>query len=181
MLTTNLDRYDSQREEFRTDERVYLNTTKTLTHLCRTGNAIGVRPVSMMWDIAGVRLTEAFLEMGLYSEPLFCELPLFADGFVSFGHPATIKGLQALLDFFPKRADWQWFTSVIGGNAFPVLAGAIEAGGHVAIGVADHPLRRTRPPHERRTRRTRHRDGSGYGPRSRHRSRGPRNARTAGR
>ncbi|OHV30934.1 MULTISPECIES: 3-keto-5-aminohexanoate cleavage protein [Pseudofrankia] len=138
MLTTNLDRYDSRRREFASVDRVYLNTTKMLTDLCETVSAVGVRPVPMMWNIAGVRLTEAFLEMGLYQEPLFCELTVFADPFVSYGHPATIRGLHALLDFVPPRANWQWLTSVIGGNAFPVLAGAIEAGGHVAIGVADH-------------------------------------------
>lgn len=139
MLTTNMDRYDAQRKAFFSEERVYLNTTKMLRHLCETVNAIGVRPMSMIWNIAGIRLTEAFQELGLYPERLVTELTLFADPFVSFGHPATIKGLHALLDFFPQRADWQWFTSVIGGNAFPALAGAIEAGGHVAIGVADHP------------------------------------------
>ncbi|OHV22658.1 hypothetical protein BBK14_25450 [Parafrankia soli] len=139
MLTTNLDRYDARRRAFISDERVYLNTTKMLTHVCETVSAVGVQPVSMIWNIAGVRLTEAFLEMGLYKEPLFCELTLFADPFVSYGHPATIRGLHALLDFFPARANWPWFLSVIGGNAFPALAGAIESGGHVAIGVADHP------------------------------------------
>lgn len=141
MLTTNLDRYDSERKAFASVDRVYLNTTKMLMDLCETVSAVGVQPVSMIWNIAGARLTKAFLEMGLYSEPLFCELTVFADPFVSYGHPATIRGLHALLDFFPVRANWEWFVSVIGGNAFPVLAGAIESGGHVAIGVADHPYR----------------------------------------
>ena len=139
MLTTNLDRYDAERKVFLSGDRVYLNTTNMLTYLCESMKAIGVTPMSMMWNIAGVRLTEAFLEMGLYSEPMPCELTLFADGFPGYGHPATIRGLHALLDFFPARAaNWQWFLSVIGGNAFPALAGAIECGGHVAIGVADH-------------------------------------------
>ncbi|MDT3445785.1 MULTISPECIES: 3-keto-5-aminohexanoate cleavage protein [unclassified Pseudofrankia] len=141
MLTTNLDWYDSERKAFNSVDRVYLNTTQMLTYLCETTAAIGVRPVSMIWDVSGVRLSEAFLEMGLYKDPLFCEVTLFGDRFVSFGHPATIRGLHALLDFFPKQADWQWLTSVIGGNPFPALAGAIEAGGHVAIGVADHPFK----------------------------------------
>jgi 3-keto-5-aminohexanoate cleavage enzyme len=139
MLTTNLDSYDPERKAFTSHDRVYLNTTGMLTHLCRTAKAVGVMPVSMMWDVAGVRLTEAFLDMGLYQEPLLCELPLFAGGFVSYGHPATIGGMQALIDFFPPGANWQWMVSVIGGNAFPVLAGAIASGGHVAVGVADHP------------------------------------------
>lgn len=139
MLTTNLDSYDPEQKAFTSGDRVYLNTTNMLTHLCETASAAGVRPVSMMWDIAGVRMTEAFLDMGLYEEPLLCELPLFAGGFVSYGHPATIRGMEALVDFFPPGANWQWMVSVIGGNAFPVVAGAIASAGHVAIGVADHP------------------------------------------
>jgi uncharacterized protein (DUF849 family) len=91
----------------------------------------------MLWGVAGVRLTEVFVEMGLYDDPVFCELPLFAGGFVGYGHPATIKGMQALLDFFPSRASWEWVVNVTGGNAFPVIAGAIESGGHVAVGIPD--------------------------------------------
>ena len=140
MLTSNVDRYDAASKAFLSGDRVYRNTTNMLTYLCEAMPAIGVTPMPMMWNIAGVRLTDAFLDMGLFSEPLPCELTLFADDFRGYGHPATIRGLHALLDFFPARAaNWQWFLSVIGGNAFPALAGAIEAGGHVAIGVADHP------------------------------------------
>jgi uncharacterized protein (DUF849 family) len=137
MLTTNVDIYDPQRKDFLTGEWVYTNTTSMLKELTEAVRAIGVKPVSMIWGVAGVRLTEAFLEMGLYDEPLFCELPLFAGGFIGYGHPATIKGLQALLDFFPSASNWQWIANVTGGNAFPVIAGAIERGGHVAVGIPD--------------------------------------------
>jgi uncharacterized protein (DUF849 family) len=74
-------------------------------------------------------------------DPLMCELSPFGDGFGAFGHPATVKGLQALLDFFPAAANWAWMVDVIGANSFPVLAHSIACGGHVAIGVADHPYR----------------------------------------
>jgi uncharacterized protein (DUF849 family) len=138
MLTTNLDRYDRDRKDFVTEDRVYLNTTRMLKYLCRTARDIGVKPASMMWDVAGVRLTEAFLDMGLYQEPLFCEIPLFRDGFESFGHPATAEGMDALLRFFPPGADWQWFTDTTGGNDFPVATLALARGGHVCVGLGDH-------------------------------------------
>jgi 3-keto-5-aminohexanoate cleavage enzyme len=137
MLTTNVDIYDAAREDFRTGEWVYTNTTTMLKELCETVTALGVKPVAMMWDVAGVRLTEAFLDMGLYQAPLFCELPLFGEAFIGYGHPATIKGMQALLDFFPADANWPWIANVTGANAFPVIAGAIERGGHVAVGIPD--------------------------------------------
>lgn len=141
MITTNIDWYDSERREFKgSGDRVYLNTTRMLQELCKNMNTISVRPVAMIWNIAGIRLTKAFIEMGLFTEPLMCELSVFGDGFEEFGHPATVDGLQALTDFFPDGANWQWMVSCIGANPFPVHAYAIANGGHVAIGLGDHPF-----------------------------------------
>ena len=65
MITTNMDFYDRERKQFRgSRERIYLNTTKMLEELCESVKAVGVRPVAMMWNIAGIRLTQAFIEMG---------------------------------------------------------------------------------------------------------------------
>ena len=139
MLTTNMDWYDRDRRQFQgSRERIYLNTTKMLEELCETMNGLGVRPVAMIWNVAGVRLTQAFIEMGLMKTPLMCELSVFGAGFQQFGHPATVQGLQALLDFFPRDADWQWMVSVMGENPFPLNAYAIANGGHVAVGLGDY-------------------------------------------
>ncbi len=139
MLTTNMGMYDPERKEFEWADRVYSNTVDALRYLCETVRAVGVKPAAMMWNVAAVRLTEAFVEMGLYEEPLFCELPLFSDRLMAYGHPGTVKGMQALLEFFPPRANWVWVVNLVGVNSFPVLAGAIECGGHVALGIADYP------------------------------------------
>lgn len=139
MLTVNLDWYDRERRQFRgSRDRVYLNTTKMLEELCETTRALGVRPVAMMWNIAGIRLTQAFIEMGLMHEPLMCEFSVFGEGFEQFGHPATIEGLQALVDFIPAGRPWHWMVSTIGANPFPLQAYAIAKGGHVAVGLGDH-------------------------------------------
>lgn len=139
MLTTNMDWYEGEQKQFRgSRERIYLNTTKMLQELCGTMNSLGVRPVAMMWNVAGVRLTEVFIEMGLMQEPLMCELTLFGAGFQQFGHPPTVKGLQALLDFFPAGRNWQWMVSVMGENPFPLNAYAIANGGHIALGLGDY-------------------------------------------
>jgi uncharacterized protein (DUF849 family) len=140
MGTTNLDRYDVDGRKFiGNGDQVYLNTTNTLIQLCAQSRAAGVRPVSMIWDLAGVRLTEAFAEMGLYDQPLLCEVSMFGDEFPGYGTPGTIRGLQATLDLFPPGSTWNWMANVVGGNAFPVIAAAIALGGHVAVGVADYP------------------------------------------
>jgi 3-keto-5-aminohexanoate cleavage enzyme len=146
MLTTNMGIFDPHAKQFRTEDRIYLNTIDMLVYLCETVRSVDVKPVSMIWNVAGVRLTEAFLEMGLYDEPLYCELPLFGDELMAFGHPATTKGLQALLDFFPPGANWPWIVNVVGSNAFPVVAGAIERGGHIAVGIPDCSYAELGPP-----------------------------------
>jgi 3-keto-5-aminohexanoate cleavage enzyme len=139
MLTTNLDRYDSERREIITSgDRIYLNTTNMLRYLCENARAVGVKPISMIWNTAGARLTHEFLEMGLYEEPLVCELSLFGEGFGGYGHPPTVRGLQALLDFMPSGSNWYWMVDAIGINSFPILATAMAMGGHVVIGVADY-------------------------------------------
>jgi 3-keto-5-aminohexanoate cleavage enzyme len=141
MLTVNMDWYDATRKQFRGGgDRVYLNTTAMLQELCESTRSIGVRPVAMMWNVASIRVTQAFIEMGLFQEPLMCEFTVFGEGFDSFGHPATVQGLQSLMDFVPPGADWRWMVSAIGANPFPVHAHAIANGGHVAIGLGDHPF-----------------------------------------
>lgn len=140
MLTTNLDVYDRTEKQYRgRGNSLYINTTAMLKELCEKTRAINVRPVAMMWNIAGIRLTQTFIEMGLLQTPLMCEFTVFGDGFEGFGHPATVKGLQALVDFMPEGADWHWMVSVIGANPFPMHSYAIANGGHVAIGLGDHP------------------------------------------
>jgi uncharacterized protein (DUF849 family) len=139
MLTTNIDSYDPGKKAFTTLDRVYSNTTGTLIDISERVRAVGVKPVPMLWNIAGVRLTQTFLEMGVVEHPLFCEVSVFGDPHLGFGHPATIKGLDAVVDFFPAGADWRWTVSVIGANGFGVLAAAIERGGDAAIGLHDYP------------------------------------------
>ncbi len=139
ILTTNIDAYDVQKKAFGSLDRVYSNTTRTLIDISRRVSAVGVMPVPMMWNVAGVRVTEKLVQMGIFKEPMFCEVSLYGEPYLGFGHPATIKGLEAIVDFFPPDANWRWTVSVIGANAFAVIAGALERGGDVAIGLHDYP------------------------------------------
>jgi uncharacterized protein (DUF849 family) len=139
MLTTNLDSYDAEKHAFTSLDRVYSNTTRTLMDIAGRVSAVGVKPVPMLWNVAGVRVTQKLIEMGVFKEPMFCEVSVYGEPYLGFGHPATIKGLDAVIDFFPPDADWRWTVSVIGANAFAVLANAIERGGDIAIGLHDYP------------------------------------------
>jgi 3-keto-5-aminohexanoate cleavage enzyme len=138
MASSNLTQYHPAKREFVGDgDSLYKSTINTLRELCEGSRAVGVTPVAMLWNVASIRLTEAFLDMGLYSKPLLCELPLFADHMLAYGHPPTLKGLSSLCEFMPR--EWIWMASPVGANAFPVAAAAIAMGGHVTIGAADYP------------------------------------------
>jgi len=139
IITTNLDAYDAERKTFTSLDRVYSNTTRTLIDIAERVSAVGVKPVPMFWNVASVRVAQKLVEMGVLKEPLFCEVSVYGEPYLGFGHPATIKGLDAVLDFIPPEADWRWTVSVIGANAFAVLADAIDRGGDIAIGLHDYP------------------------------------------
>jgi uncharacterized protein (DUF849 family) len=139
IITTNLDSYDAEKRAFTSFDRVYSNTTRTLIDIAERVSAVGVKPVPMFWNVASVRVTQKLVEMGVFKEPLFCEVSVYGEPYLGFGHPATIKGLDAVLDFIPPEANWRWTVSVIGANAFALLADAMERGGDIAIGLHDYP------------------------------------------
>jgi uncharacterized protein (DUF849 family) len=140
MATSNVDTYDPQGKRFKTNETVYLNTTKTWQFFAETMKSVGVKPIQALWNISSVRATQAFVEMGVFKEPAYCELVL-TEGWLLSGHPGTIKGMEAFLDFLPAKQNWQWSVLCVGGNLFPIAAAAMESGGHVSIGLGDYPYR----------------------------------------
>lgn len=138
MATSNVDTYDPTNKQFKTTETVYVNTTKTWQYFAETMKSVGVKPITALWNIPSIRATQAFLEMGLFTEPLYSELVLTEDWLLA-GHPGTIKGLEAFLEFMPKGIQWNWSVLCVGGNLFAVAAAAIERGGHISIGLGDYP------------------------------------------
>jgi uncharacterized protein (DUF849 family) len=140
MATGNVDLFDPTAKRFKTTETVYLNTTKTWQFFAETMKSVGVKPIQALWHVGSVRATQAFVEMGVFEEPLYCELALMEGGILA-GHPGTIKGMEAFLDFFPAKGNWHWSVLSYGGNLFPVAAAAMERGGHVSIGLGDYHYR----------------------------------------
>ncbi|MGE0822981.1 MAG: 3-keto-5-aminohexanoate cleavage protein [Candidatus Binatia bacterium] len=138
MATSNVDTYDPKAKRYKTTETVYMNTTKTWQFFAETMKSVGVKPIQALWNISSIRATQAFVDMGIFTEPVYCELAL-TENWLLAGHPGTVKGMEAFLDFFPAQQNWHWSVLCVGGNLFPLIAAAIERGGHVSIGLGDYP------------------------------------------
>jgi uncharacterized protein (DUF849 family) len=115
---------------------LYQNSPVTWTTLATKIRELGMKPVPILWDIGSVRGTQALVEMGLLAPPLFCEVALTEAGQLC-GHPGTMKGLQAHLDFFPGDG-WLWTVLVWGASLLPMAEAVIRKGGHISIGLGDY-------------------------------------------
>lgn len=136
MGSVNVDKYDARRKTYLSENLVYTNSTETLRYLIEKINATGIKLYVVSWNIGFTRITESFLEMGLVPEPVFLCFCL-TDSWYLGGHPGTIRGLQAHLDFLPRQYRIEWTVCNFGGNVFPAAAAAIAEGGHVSIGLGD--------------------------------------------
>ncbi len=135
--STNVDVYDAQAKAYRTDDLSYVNTIGTLRFFAERLRALGVKPVIVSWTIPFTRTLEAFLDMGLVDEPVYLLFALSDSGYLG-GHPGTVRGLMAHLDFLPRNRRIEWSVNNKVGNLFGPAAAAIEMGGHVAVGLGDY-------------------------------------------
>jgi len=120
------------------DELVYYNSVGVLKALAARARAVGALPMAAIWNVGSLRLLEAFCTTGVLPNTIFAEL-FTTEGGLLPGHPGTVRGLQALIDFVPESVDCVWAAACYGANALPLAEHAIAQGGHVAIGLGDYP------------------------------------------
>lgn len=137
MGSLNVDVYNPQGRRFETHERVYKNSTGTLTYLCETMKRVGVKPYLSCWNIGFTRCAAAFIDMGIVAEPAYIGFILTDNSFLG-GHPGTLKGLQAHLDFLPADKRFVWTVVNYGGNLLGLAGAIIAMGGHISIGLGDY-------------------------------------------
>jgi uncharacterized protein (DUF849 family) len=138
MGTSNVDVFDPRKRRFLTEDVVYMNPTKTLRYFAETIRAAGVRPYMALWNVSSIRITEAFVESGLFERPLYAGIVLSEAGLLA-GNPGTVRGLEAMVDFIPANLQMRWSVMCVGGNLFPLVGATLERGGHIAIGLGDYP------------------------------------------
>ncbi len=118
---------------------VYKNDTAMLEEFARRMPELGVRPGFISWTVAFTRCFEALREMGLVQGTPYLNFELTDSGILG-GHPGTIKGLFAHLDFLP-HGPLEWTVCNKIGNLVGPAVAAIEMGGHVAVGLGDYGYR----------------------------------------
>jgi uncharacterized protein (DUF849 family) len=135
----NIDPYDPVTKTFRTESIVYHTSVAGLRHEIEAISDAGVTVQSVLWTVGSARCLGAFLSMGLLPSPAFAQVTL-SDVMLST-HPGTVRGMQALVEFLPRDHDVHWTVSCFGGNLLRLVSSAIEAGGHISIGLGDYPYR----------------------------------------
>lgn len=58
-----------------------------------------------------------------------------------YGDPATARGLDAFLDFFPKDSGWNWTVLASWASLFTAAHTVLERGGNLSIGLGDYHYR----------------------------------------
>lgn len=140
MGSVNVDRYNAQARRFESTNLVYRNSTETLMYFAEHIKAAGLKPYLVSWNIGFTRYVQAFMDMGLLGEPGFICFCLTDNTFLG-GHPGTLKGLQAHLDFLPADRRTEWTVVNFGGNLFSLAGSIIAQGGHISIGLGDYTYR----------------------------------------
>jgi uncharacterized protein (DUF849 family) len=138
LASTNIDPYVPG-EGFRVSDLVYCNPVAGIRAQAAALRRVGVRPEAVLWNVGSARLLGALLEDGTLEEPVLAEIAL-SDLLLSC-HPATERGLDALLDFLPADRRIRWAVLVPGGSILPLVPAIVERGGHIAIGLGDAPFR----------------------------------------
>lgn len=140
MGSVNVDRYNGQARRFETTNLVYKNSTETLMYFAEHIKKAGLKPYLVSWNIGFTRYVQAFMDMGLLAEPGYICFCLTDNTFLG-GHPGTLKGLQAHLDFLPPDRRTEWTVVNFGGNLFSLAGSIIAQGGHISIGLGDYTYR----------------------------------------
>ncbi len=137
LASTNLPIYFEDKCELGGDDLAYSNTVGMLKALAEKSIEVGAIPMAAIWNVGSLRLLDAFLATGVMQSPCYAEL-FFTEGGLIAGHPCSLAGLDAYLAFLPK-VECAWAVACYGANLLELAEVAIERGGHVALGLGDHP------------------------------------------
>ena len=116
---------------FNFNERVFINTPDHLTVMAERVQAAGVLPELECFDTGFVRFGASMIADGLIKKPALFQLVLG----IRWGAEASLESLVAMRSLIPPGSNWAAFGP--SRLAFPMVAQAVLAGGHVRVGMED--------------------------------------------
>jgi uncharacterized protein (DUF849 family) len=139
MGSINVDLWDIERGAFRTRDVVYVNTTEHLIAMMTAFQEHGIPATIACWDVGQVRTGRLLQAAGLLRPTILWQL-IFATDVQPQAAEPTLKGLEAMVEAVP--AGQPWSVMCLHGDVLPLASLAIAMGGHVQIGLGDHPYSR---------------------------------------
>lgn len=123
---------------FRSADKLYLNRTSDLIASAKALRDAGIGVSCVVWEIGYTRRLTAFLDAGIIAAPAYVLFHLTSGGMLS-GHPATAEGLDTHLAFLPRVHRAEWSVMNFYGSVLPLAEKILLSGGHLQIGLGDHP------------------------------------------
>lgn len=143
MGSSNIDIYNPATREFLIGGdiyeagSIYENRTADLRFMAGEMKALGIKPYLVLWNVPYGRLAQAFLSAGWLDAPGYASIAL-AENALS-GHPASIAGIEGYLNLCIDQR-MQWTVQCYGTSMLPLVPEIVRRGGHVSIGLGDHPF-----------------------------------------
>lgn len=116
---------------FNFNERVFVNTPDHLVHMAERVQAAGVLPELECFDTGFVRFGAKMIADGLIRKPALFQLVMG----IRWGAEMSLESLVAMRALIPPGSNWAAFGP--SRLAFPMVAQAVLAGGHVRVGMED--------------------------------------------
>lgn len=133
------DRWEPQDRRFATEDTVVVNPVSYLRELLGVVRENGLSVYPVVWSAGAVRTARRLQEAGVLERTTLWCLGFTGED-VPGGPPATPATLRTFLDELPPGAPWT--VHCRSGDVLPLAAWAITQGGHVSIGLGDHPYSR---------------------------------------
>lgn len=113
-------------------DMAYVSTAEMLRIGAARIKQLGVKPELECFDTGHVWLANQLVAEGLVEPPPLYQLCMG----IPYGAPAEPRVLQAMVDLLPAGAQWAAFG--IGRMQLPMVAQAVQLGGHVRVGLEDN-------------------------------------------
>ena len=117
---------------FNFGENVFMNTPAHLREMATIIKDCGVKPEIEVMELGHIRFAHHLIEQGLIEAPPMFQVCLG----IPWAAPATPQVLALMQSMLPDNARWAAFG--ISRWEFPIVAEAVNHGGHVRVGLEDN-------------------------------------------